>query len=171
MLFRSCLASYKDGNQEDNPYIFQPNKPVLSFVSPRSLAKSDVIVRNRDVIGESATLAALAGTVGASAARDMAAFMSLEKQLPPLDEVLKSPTTIQMPKDTAAILMVLFNAVDMLDSQDKLTQFMRFVNRIESEEIQAVFFTMMIRSSKGVRLARSNPDIATWAAKNHVLFG
>ena len=37
------LASYLDGGQEDNPYIFNPERPnqSISFVSPRSLAKCD----------------------------------------------------------------------------------------------------------------------------------
>ena len=51
-MFPRCLASYTTGDQNDNPYIFKPSMSSLSFVSPRSLAKADVIVRNRDAIGE-----------------------------------------------------------------------------------------------------------------------
>jgi len=80
-MFPRCLASYTDGDQKDNPYIFKPSMTTLSFVSPRSLAKCDVIVRNRDLIGENATKVALSGAVGASFAADMAAFISLEKAL------------------------------------------------------------------------------------------
>ena len=47
---------------------------------------------------------------------------------------------------------------------------MKFVNRIESSEIQAVFFTMMVRSKNGVKLARNNSEIAKWATENHELF-
>jgi hypothetical protein len=62
--FPRCLASYRDEGQEDNPYIFNPKKPVLSFVSPRSLEKASVIVSNRDKLGDNATMVALAGTIG-----------------------------------------------------------------------------------------------------------
>jgi hypothetical protein len=48
----SCLASYLTGDQDDNPYIFNPKKPQMSFVSPRSLAKSSIIVANKDAKGD-----------------------------------------------------------------------------------------------------------------------
>jgi len=66
-----CLNSYTeltDDELKDNPYIFNPAKTVLSFVSPRSLVKNDVIVRNRNGLGELVTRAAMAGTVGQAAA-------------------------------------------------------------------------------------------------------
>ena len=169
-MFPRCLASYTTGDQNDNPYIFKPNSMAMSFVSPRSLAKCDVIVRNRDIIGENATAVALAGTVGASFAADMAAFLSLEKSLTDVKDIIRAPDTIEMPKDISAQLMIMFQAVDVLSTQDELTKFMAFVKRIPSAEVQGVFFTMMMRSAKGIRLARHNQDIADWAKNNHELF-
>ena len=142
----------------------------MSFCSPRSLAKSSVILFNRDRIGENAVEAALAGTVGQSAASDMRAFLALDKQLPSFDKILASPATVEVPTEPAALLILMNQAVDKLSSQDELTKFMQFVERIKNEELQAVFFTMMIRSQKGVKLARSNLKIAEWAQKNHMLF-
>jgi len=78
--FPRVLASYRDSGQEDNPYIFNPKKPMLSFVSPRSLEKSSVIVDNRDKLGDNLTMCALSGTIGASASADMSAFLRLEKR-------------------------------------------------------------------------------------------
>ena len=170
-MFPRSLASYKEGDaQKDNPYIFQPNKGALSFVSPRSLAKCDVIVRYRDVIGEHATQVALAGTIGHSAAGDMAAFLALEKSLTGVMDIIKAPSTIEMPKDISAQLMIMFQAVDVLETQDQLSKFMEFVERIPSSEIQGVFFTMMMRTTKSVKLARNNLKIAEWAKNNHDLF-
>ena len=169
-MFKRCLNSYLDGGQEDNPYIFNPSKLSLSFCSPRSLAKASVIVKNRDVIGDNATMVALAGTIGASAAGDMSAFLTLEKQLPMFSDILDNPSSIKVPDDTAAILMLMFQATDALQTQDELSKFMTFVNRVASSELQGVFFTMMVRSKNGVKLARSNPQIAKWAVDNHYLF-
>jgi hypothetical protein len=115
-------------------------------------------------------MCALAGTIGASASADMSAFLRLEKTLPKFTEILDKPTTITMPEDTAAKLMLMFQAVDSLSTQDELSKFMQFVKRIESSELQAVFFTMMVRSKNGVKLARSNAEIAKWATENHELF-
>ena len=169
-MFPRCLASYTTGDQNDNPYIFKPSMSSLSFVSPRSLAKADVIVRNRDAIGENGTKVALAGTVGASFAADMAAFISMEKSLIDVKDIVKSPESIEMPKDISAQLMIMFQAVDVLETQDQLTKFMMFVERIPSSEVQGVFFTMMMRNTKSIRLARNNAKIAEWAKNNHELF-
>ena len=170
-MFPRCMASYKEGDaQKDNPYIFKPNSGVMSFVSPRSLAKCDVIVRNRDTLGENATEVALAGTIGHSAAADMAAFMAMEKTLVDVKDIIKAPSTVAVPKEISAQLMIMFQAVDVLDTQDSLTKFMEFVERIPSNEIQGVFFTMMLRNQKSIKLARNNLKIADWAKNNHELF-
>ena len=170
-MYPRALHSYMDGGQEDNPYIFSPKKAgQLSFVSPRSLAKASIIVDKRDVLGENATLCALAGTVGESCARDMSAFLSLEKQLPDLNEVLKNPKTVKVPDEVAATLMLMFQAIDSLKTQEELSSFMEFVNRVASSEIQAVFFTMLMRSARTTKLARNNAQTAEWAKNNHELF-
>jgi hypothetical protein len=167
---KRCLKSYTQSGQEDNPFIFNPSKSTLSFVSPRSLAKADVIVKVRDAIGENATLAALAGTIGASAAGSMSAFFSIEKQIPEFEDIIKAPSTIEVPTDNAAILMVIFNGVDSITTQDMMTKFMVFVKRIASKELQSLFFTMSMRNSKTVSIARGNEDIKTWAVSNSHLF-
>jgi hypothetical protein len=169
-MFPRSLNSYLDDGQEDNPYIFQPKKPQLSFVTPRSLAKASVIVENRDILGENATLSALAGTIGVSASGDMSAFLSLEKQLPKFEDILKNPERINIPEEISAQLMLMFQATDRLKTQDELTKFMSFTNRIPSSEMQAVFFTMMVRSKNSRGLARNNMQIAKWATDNHELF-
>jgi hypothetical protein len=169
-MFPRCMASYIDGDQKDNPYIFKPQMSTLSFVSPRSLAKADVIIKNRDKMTENALKVALGGTIGLSAAGDMAAFLSLEKSLVDVKDIIKSPEDIEVPKDISAQLMIMFQAVDSLATQDELTKFMTFVERIPSSEVQGVFFTMMMRNPKAIRLARNNTKIAAWAMNNHELF-
>lgn len=167
----SCLGSYMTGDQDDNPYIFNPKKPQLSFVSPRSLAKSSVIVENKDALGENATMCALAGTIGLAAAKQMSAFLSLESNLPDFKDIIKSPDTIDMPKDMAALLMLMFQAIDIVETQDELAKFMTFVGRVASDEVQAIFFTMLMRAKRTVKMARNNEEVKTWALNNHELFG
>jgi hypothetical protein len=169
-MFPRCLASYIDGDQKDNPYIFKPSMSALSFVSPRSLAKADVIVKHRDKMTENSLKVALAGTVGASFAGDLSAFLMLEKSLADVKDICKDPEGIEVPKDISAQLMIMFQAVDVLETQDQLTKFMGFVDRIPSSEVQAVFFTMMMRNPKSIRLARNNQKISEWAKNNHDMF-
>jgi hypothetical protein len=169
-MFPKCLSSYKHSDQKDNPYIFKPSMTSLSFVSPRSLAKADVIIRNKDKISENALKVGLAGTVGAAFAADMAAFISLESTLIQVDDIIKNPEHITMPIDISAQLMIMFQAVDTLKTQDELSKFMTFVERIPSEEIQGVFFTMAMRTPSMLRLARNNEKISKWAENNHDMF-
>jgi hypothetical protein len=169
-MFPRVLHSYRMGDQDDNPYIFNPKKTQLSFCSPRSLAKCDVIVKNRDIIGDNATMVALAGTIGSSASGDMSAFLSLEKTLVDVKDIVKNPENIRVPDEISAQLMIMFQAVDVLETQDELTKFMQFMDRVPSSEVQAVFFTMMMRNPKAIKLARNNAKIAEWAKNNHELF-
>ena len=168
-MYPRVLKSYLDDGQEDNPYIFKPSSPVLSFCSPRSLAKSDVVVRQADRIPENVLSNALAGIIGRSAANDMATFVVMEKSVVDVRNVVKDPMGIAVPKDIAAQVMVMFQAVDTLDTQDDLSAFMKFVNRIESEEVQSIFFTMAITNTRMVKIARNNEEIKSWAKNNHQL--
>jgi len=161
-----ALASYLDGGQEDNPYIFKPGKGLLSYVSPRSLAKSDVVVRNADKMGMQITVAALAGTLGASAAADIEAFMMVRNELVSTQKVIDDPENVDVPEKPAAIFMMMFNAVDELETQDELTAFMKFVNRLKSSEVKSIFFTMLMGTKRTVKLARGNKEVLAWASKN-----
>lgn len=165
------MASYRSGDQDENTVIFNPKKPNNQFVSPRSLAKSSVIVEHKNTLGENATMVALAGTIGVSAAKQMSAFLSLEEQLPDLKDILKKPDDIEVPKDMSALLMIMFQAIDLLETQDELSKFMKFVKRVASDECQAIFFTMIMRAKRTAKIARNNEEIKSWAVANHELFG
>ena len=168
--FPRCLASYLDEGQEDNPYIFNPKKQQLSFVTPRSLDKCSVIVDNKEKLGDNATMCALSGTIGKSASADMSAFLRLEKDLPVFTDIIANPMSAKIPEQISAQLMLMFQAVDKIDSSPTLTSFMKYLKRMESSEMQAVFFTMIVRNSKTVKIARNNAEIAEWAKENHYLF-
>ena len=167
----SWLASYRSGDQDENTVIFNPKRAGNQFVSPRSLAKSSVIVENKNILGENATMVALAGTIGVSAAKQMSAFLSLEEQLPDFKDILKKPDDIEVPKDMSALLMIMFQAIDLLETQYELSKFMKFVKRVASDECQAIFFTMIMRAKRTAKIARNNEEIKTWAVANHELFG
>ena len=93
-----------------------------------------------------------------------------ENKLNDVKDIIKNPKTVAIPNDISAQLMIIFQAVDTLETQDELTKFMEFLNRIPSSEVQAVFFTMMMRTPKSIKLARNNAQITDWARNNHELF-
>jgi len=165
------LHSYTDDNDtDDNPYIFNPKRPQLSFVSPRSLAKASVIIEHRDILGDNATHCALGGTVGMSASGDMSAFISQADNIPFYDDIIKSPDTTKIPESISAQMMVMFQCTDKIDTQENLTKCMTYMNRLESSEMQALFFTMLMKNSKTRKIASNNKVISQWCVDNHELF-
>lgn len=162
-MYPRSLASYLDKDQEDNPYIFKPNGP-KTFCSPRSLAKCSVIIERRNLISENALHAGIAGTIGAAAAADMAAFISVESSVVDAKDIIKNPD-MPVPEQVAAQLLIMFQAVDVIETQDDMSRFMRFVTRIPSEMVQSIFYTMAMRG-KLVKLAIHNEHIKKWLEAN-----
>ena len=161
-----CLASYLDGEQDDNEFIFNPTRRgVMSFVSPRSLAKVDVVVKNHNKLGRSLTRAGLAGTCGVAFANAFEAYLMLEKELVSVRTIINDPLNTPIPEKPAALFMTMFNAVDTIETQDDLSSFMEFVNRIRSEEVQECFFTMALQGRIS-RLASRNLQMKEWGVKN-----
>lgn len=164
------FASYRDQGQEDNPRIFNPKRRGQSFLSPRSLAKCNAVVerfKGRDSILQ----AALNGMIGQSAAAELIALIKMNSQVHTTAEIIRNPRTIDLPTDDAALFLILFNAIPEMQTQDDLSAFMEFVNRIDREEIQAVFYAMMFRSKAGIKLARGNEKMRDWSIKNYELIG
>ncbi len=161
------MKSYTDPEQGDNPYIFKPSGSAKSFASPRSLAKASVIVNNRDKMSENAMTSALAGTIGEAAAKSMAAFIALEGRLVSYQDVMKDPANVQVPEDVSALIMMMFEGVDYIETQQDLTGYMTFVSRIKQAEVQSIFFTMIMRTKP--KVARYNEQIKKWAQDNHML--
>ena len=162
-----AFASYMDGDQDDNPYIFHPAKGGRQFVSPRSLTKASVFVEKKALMSDNALTCALAGTLGEAAAKSMAAFIALESKLIRAVDVMKDPEGVDVPEDVSALIMMMFDGVDYVKTQDELVGYMKFVRRIPQAEVQSVFFTMIMRTKP--RLGRYNESIQKWAADNHFL--
>jgi len=163
-------TTMSEGEINKNPMIFSPKRTVTSFVSPRSLYKNDFVVRNRTILGEEVALAAMSGTIGQAAAESMHAFFLIEKDLLRTMDILKNPKKIVIPENPGALLMILFNAADELDTQDELSAFMEFVLRLPNKEWQSVFYTTICQAKKTVRLARNNKYLSEWMLKNFYLF-
>ena len=80
--FPHAMASYMDGEQDSNPYIFNPKKMQGAYVSPRSLQLVSNIIKQREQVSSNALLASMIGTIGETGARDMHAFVEYQDQLP-----------------------------------------------------------------------------------------
>jgi hypothetical protein len=162
-----CMASYLDGGQEDNPYIFNPTNSAMSFVSPRSLTNgAHVVMEQVNKMPQNMTKAALAGSIGQSAAESMMALSSMEKEIIPTKDVIADPAGVDMPEKPAALFMMMFNAIDDLITQDDLSQFMVFINRVPSTECTTLFYSMLCQNKRTVRLAKNNAQVKEWSKNN-----
>lgn len=169
---KQALASYLDPGQEGNPYIFNPVRGSnVSYVTPRSLAKSSVVVRKRDQASPQLLEAALTGLMGAPAAKGLMATITLNDSIMKTDEVIKAPTAVPVPDDTLAQILMMIHGANDLETQDDVEAFMKFVERIPSEEIQSVFFYLMATQTRTVMLVRNNKSLTKWRLDNYELIG
>lgn len=164
-----CLASYRDGGQEDNPLIFNPAKRSLSFCSPRSIFKNDVFVRNFDKLGESFAMASIAGTIGEAAAESLSAFIRLRDELVSVNDILADPEGAPVPEKMGAVFMTMFNATDAIQTQDDLSKFVKYVHRVKHDEAQSVFFSILYANKRTTVIAKNNADVMAWYKKNYML--
>jgi hypothetical protein len=161
------LASYTDGAQADNPYIYNPKKSQDAFVSPRSLVTASNIVRTRHLNDADAVIAALTGAIGESGARDMQAYLEFSDQLPTWEQTIEHPMTTKIPTDPGACAIIVFGAIARV-TRDSITPFMKYLERM-SAEWQAVFAINIAKSDTKQEIAFSCKAFSDWVAKNQDL--
>lgn len=165
--FPHCLASYTDGGQDNNPYIFNPRKVQGSCISPRTLELVSHSLWNRDKVTPNAMLADMIGTIGEAGARDMEAFIAFQDQLPPRDVILRDPKGAPLPTTPGACAVLVYSAVAALD-KNNATPLLTYVERMEPEW-QAVFCTTAAKDKNKQSIVFSNKTFANWLQENQDL--
>lgn len=166
--FPHALASYTDGSQKDNPYIFNPMRAGMgAVVTPRSLEKASHIAKKRNELGDALTISLLTGTIGESASRDMQAFFTVVDKLPTWEAVIANPATAKLPDDTVAKCILVFSAIARVE-KDTLSKWLTYSKRMDMEW-QALFATSVMKSPKQ-SFCVMNSDFKDWALKNQWLF-
>ena len=107
------------------------------------------------------------GTIGLAAAKALSVFLDVKSQVVPTAVVVADPTGVKVPEDIAALCMMMFNAVDDLQTQDELSAFMKFIKRMNQSEMQSIFFTMLMGNGRTVKLAHNNEDVKAWTKDNY----
>lgn len=164
--YPQVMASYTDGGQADNPYIFDPKKPQAAFVSPRSLETASDIVKTREANDADSIIAALTGAIGESGARDLQAYIQYADQLPTWDSIIADPKNAAVPTSPGACAVVVFGGITRVE-KDTLSKFIEYLEQFEPEW-QSVFAINLAKSSKQA-LAFGNQKFADWLAKNQDL--
>jgi hypothetical protein len=165
--FPHAMASYTDAGQGDNPYIFNPKKPQVAFVSPRSLATASNIVSTRKQNDSDSVIAALSGAIGEAAARDMQAYIEFSDQLPSWEDTIKDPKNTKIPTSPGACAIVVFGAIARIDKTN-IAPFMEYLERFDAEW-QAVFAINIAKTPSKQSIAFGAKAFADWVAKNQDL--
>lgn len=165
--FPQALSSYIEGNQGDNPYIYNPKAMQKSYVSPRSLSRASNIVRNRGKVSANALTAALAGTIGEAAARDMQAFIAYQDQLPTWESITTNPKTAPVPTSAGASAVLIFGAIAKV-TKETMQPLMTYLERFESEW-QACFAINIAKNPNKQAIAFSSAAFANWVQANEDL--
>jgi len=164
-----CLDSYLDDNTKNksNPYIFYPNQVQSSYVSPRSLERGSNIIKKREALDSDTVIAALAGTFGESAARDMSAYISYQDQLPMWEQIVKDPKGTKMPSSAGACSVLVYGAIMKVD-KNTIAPFMQYLSRFEAEW-QAAFAINITKNQAKQSIAFSCKAFSDWVSKNEDL--
>lgn len=149
------LASYKDDPDGDNQYIFNPKRQQARTVSPRSLWKASVQLKKRDQIPSNALFQAMVGTIGAPAAADLLAFITMDSKLPKFEDVIAHPKTIALPDNPAAALLLAFKLVER-SLKENLDAVLTFAERFEQRELTALVVNRIL----------SAPSKNAWGSTN-----
>jgi hypothetical protein len=158
--------------EEDNPYTFNPKTNNKQFVSPRSLDKASRIISKRDKLDSNTLHESLVGTIGASAAVDIMAYIQLANQLPSWKVVMSDPKNTPVPTSVAAQLIMAYGALQTLtanDDAESCTAVVEYLSRYPLE-VSAVAFSSLARNAP-MHVKRNvlrHPVVSTWVKENAI---
>jgi hypothetical protein len=162
-----CMASYRDGNQDSNPLIFNPKFQQRAFVSGRSLERASGIIKNREAYSANALTVALAGCVGEAAAKSIEAFVAFQDELPPRETILRDPKNAQLPTSPGACAVMVFSAISALD-KNNATPLMTYIQRMDPVW-QSCFAINAARDKTKQSIVFANKTFADWLRENQDL--
>lgn len=162
------FASYMDcaDNVPKDFVAFNPKMPTTAYVSGRSLERASNIIKHREVFDSDSLIAALSGTIGEKASRDLEAYIAFADQLPTWESIIKSPMTTPIPEGAGACALVAFNAISKVE-KETMTPFMDYISRF-APEWQACF-AINIAKSPRQKIAFGCSAFSAWVAKNEDL--
>lgn len=165
--FPHCLDSYLEDASGSNPYIYNPKTVQRAYVSPRSLEAASDKVKNRHNLTNSALTAALIGTIGEAAARDMTAYIDYQDQLPAWEKIIAEPTKAAVPEAPGACAVLVFGSIAKITNTN-IDPFMDYIGRL-SEEWQACFCINIAKNKDKVAIALHSKKFKDWFCRNEDL--
>jgi hypothetical protein len=163
-----CGACYRDGGQENNPYIYLPNKVQGPVFTWRTAERCSHLIHNRQKYSPNALLAAMCGAVGKAAANSIAAFIKHQDSLTPWAEIMENPLTATVPENQGALAVMVFSALQRIQNKEELTNFLNYIERADPEW-QCTFCIALAKDGRKQGMAFTCKKFAEWCATNQDL--
>jgi len=118
---------------KDNAVPFNPSEAQDGYVSPRTLHIASDIVHNKDLVDTNTLQAALEGTIGATAAEALAAYIRFGQDNPSFDEVRADPAHARVASSPVAQIVMAFKLVTNTQDRDDAEAATEYVARLKGE--------------------------------------
>jgi hypothetical protein len=162
--FPQMLMSWTDFETPgENPYIYDPRRPMPAFVSPRSLEKFSTMLHLAGDLPEHVKIHAGAGLVGDRAAADIMSIDALYNQLATWEDIMRDPAGARLPESPGAQCLFVYSAIQRVE-EDTVAPLMKYVKRM-SREAQALFATTAVNTTKA-DVVMGNRTFFEWAEEN-----
>lgn len=146
-------------------FSFKPNHIDKTYACPRTWEFANRLLQ-RPNLDSTVLLALLSGTLSEGVAREFFSFIEIYTQLPKLEDILKSPKTVKISKESSilyALSGLLIKSVD----KNNLDDAMKFISRLPAE-FQVITIKGIIKKDKNLI---STPIITEWITQTgHNLF-
>lgn len=169
----TIFDSYTDGIAEHDfnenqkvtrPMIFNPSTPGVPYASPRSLAKASRVVATRDKYDHDTFVTNLAGLVGRPCAVHMASFFTMIGKLVSFERIVADPMNVPVNTNGATPIIQINNAVARINTEHELEQFLKFLDRMNRNDLKMLFFTKVTRTKRLGKIVGNNRTCLEWTA-------
>jgi hypothetical protein len=164
--YPQCFANFRDDPESYklNPYVPQFGSVSSRGTTPRSMARASGIVVRREHVESDTLIAALSGTIGESAARDMEALIAYGDSIPTWEAITTNPKTTDVPDSPGACAVLVYGAV-MKVEKDTISAFMEYLSRMEVEW-QMVFGVSLAKHPTKQSVGFSSSAFSAWLTRN-----
>ena len=167
------FASYMFSKGKDNRVVswvrFQPeflhkfDRDANAFPTPRSLERVSDILSWKD-IDDDTMYHAISCQIGETASASLVTHLNIHEKCPDLDQIVKSPDTVEVPTDIAIQYATVSGLVNKVNN-DNMGAILRFVGRIDGEFV-AFFIKDSVSKNRDLL---QNKDLRTYMATNQKL--
>jgi len=164
------FQSFEDvKDPSNNEYIFHPAVQRAAFFTGRSGHAASDWVKQRQHLDNTTLTAALIGTIGEAAAKDLMTFIAIADKLPTLASIKADPLSAIIPTVGSAAIMVVYKMLGSI-KRDNVDPYVDYMMRLDHEA--QGYFANGVRSEKYEHrdIVMQNRKFTKWSMDNTKLF-